>query len=125
MQRAIPALLVFVTLLTTGAFSLAATPSAAARAEIEHLLEFVANSGCQFHRNDTWYPAPEASAHLAKKERYLETRGQIASPEDFIAKAATKSSTTGKPYTVRCGAEPAIPSDGWLMAELVRFRQGR
>jgi len=125
MQRAIPTLLAFVTLLTMGEFLLAATPSAAARAEIEHLLAFIAKSGCQFNRNGTWYPAPEASAHLASKERYLEDRGQIASPEDFIAKAATKSSMTGKPYTVRCGAEPAIASDGWLMAELVRFRQGR
>ena len=125
MQRAIPTLLVFATLLTTGAFLLAATPSAEARAEIEHLLEFVAKSGCQFNRNNTWYPAPEASAHLAKKERYLEEHGQIASAEDFIAKAATKSSMTGRPYTVRCGSEPAIASDEWLMAELLRFRQGR
>lgn len=71
------------------------------------------------------YPAPEASAHLAKKERYLEEHGQIATAEDFIAKAATKSSMTGKPYTVRCGSEPAIASDEWLLAELRRSRQGR
>jgi hypothetical protein len=116
---------VFVALLTTGAFSLAATPSAAARSEIEHLLAFIAKSGFQFNRNNRWYDASEASAHLASKERYLEDRGQIASPEDFIAKAASKSSMTGKPYTVRCGSEPAIASAGWLMAELVRFRQGR
>jgi hypothetical protein len=124
-RRAIPTILLFAALLTTGAYSLAATPSPEARAEIEHLLAFVAKSGCQFNRNDTWHPAPEASAHLAKKERYLETRGQIAPPEDFIAKAAANSSTTGKPYTVRCGAEPAIASDEWLMAELRRFRLGR
>jgi hypothetical protein len=62
---------------------------------------------------------------LAKKERYLEQHGQIASAEDFIAKAATKSSTTGRPYTVRCGSEPSIASDEWLMAELQRFRHGR
>jgi hypothetical protein len=117
--------LALVTLLTMGASSLAATPSTAGRAEIEHLLAFVAKSGCQFNRNGTWHPAPEASAHLAKKERYLEDRGQIASPEDFIAQAATKSSITGKPYTVRCGSEPAIASDEWLTAELRRFRQGR
>jgi hypothetical protein len=123
--RAIHAVLLFVTLLTTGLPSLAATPSPAARAEIEHLLGFVAQSGCRFNRNDTWFPAPEASAHLAKKERYLEDRGQITTPEDFIAKAATKSGITGKPYTVRCGSEPVIASDEWLMAELVRFRQGR
>jgi hypothetical protein len=124
-RRAIPTILLCVTLLTAGASSWAAGPSTAARAEIQQLLAFVANSGCQFNRNGTWYPAPEASAHLAKKERYLEDRGQVASPEDFIAKAATKSSMTGRPYMVRCGSEPAIASEEWLMAELRRFRQGR
>ena len=123
--RVILAALLFVTLLTAGAYSWAAAPPAAARAEIERLLAFVANSGCQFNRNGTWYPAPEASAHLADKERYLAERGQITSAEDFIAKAATKSSMTGKPYTVRCGSEPVIASDEWLTAELRRFRQGR
>jgi hypothetical protein len=117
--------MLFVTLLTAGAASWPAAPSTAARAEIERLLAFVASSGCQFNRNNTWYPAPEASAHLAKKERYLEEHGQIATAEDFIAKAATKSSMTGKPYSVRCGSEPAIASDEWLMAELRRSRQGR
>jgi hypothetical protein len=122
--RAIPAILLCVTLLTAGASSWAVAPSTAARAEIEQLLAFVAKSGCQFNRNNTWYPAPEASAHLAKKERYLEERGQIATAEDFVAKAATKSSMTGKPYTVRCGSEPAIASAEWLTAELRRSRQG-
>ena len=124
-RRAIPTCLLCVTLLTAGASSWAAAPSKAARAEIQQLLAFVANSGCQFNRNGTWYPAPEASAHLADKERYLAERGQIASAEDFIAKAATKSSMTGKPYTVRCGSEPAVTSAEWLSAELRQFRQGR
>ena len=124
-KRAIPTILLFATLLTASAASWAVVPSTEARAEIEHLLEFVAKSGCQFNRNNTWYASPEASAHLAKKERYLEEHGQIASAEDFVAKAATKSSMTGRPYTVRCGSEPAIASNEWLMAELARFRQGR
>ena len=123
-RHAIPTILLFAALLTTWASSWAGAPSTAARAEIEQLLAFVAKSGCQFNRNNTWYSAPEASAHLAKKEHYLEDRGQIATAEDFIAKAATKSSMTGKPYTVRCGSEPAIASDEWLLAELRRFRQG-
>ena len=122
--RAIPAILLCAALLTAGASSWAGAPSTEARAEIEQLLAFVAKSGCKFNRNGTWYASPEASAHLAKKGRYLEDRGQIASAEDFIAKAATKSSVTGKPYTVRCGSEPAIASDEWLMAELRRFRLG-
>ena len=124
-RHAIPTFLLCVTLLTAGASSWAAGPSAAASAEIQQLLSFVAKSGCKFNRNGTWYPAPEASAHLADKERYLAERGLIASAEDFIAKAATKSSMTGKPYTVRCGSEPVIASDEWLTAELRRFRQGR
>ena len=124
-RRAIPTLLLFAALLTAGASSWAGAPSTEARAEIEHLLAFVAKSGCQFNRNNTWYSSPEASAHLAKKEHYLEEHGQIASAEDFIAKAATKSSMTGRPYTVRCGSEPAIASDEWLMAELRRSRLGR
>jgi hypothetical protein len=124
-NRVFQAVLLFMILLTAGASSCAAAPSKAARAEIQQLLAFVANSGCQFNRNGTWYPAPEASAHLAEKERYLAERGRIASAEDFIAKAATKSSMTGKPYTVRCGSEPAIASDAWLTAELARLRQGR
>ena len=124
-RRAIPTVLLFAALLTAGASSWAGAPSTEARAEIEHLLAFVANSGCQFNRNDKWYASPEASAHLAKKERYLEQHGQIASAEDFIAKAATKSSMTGSPYTVRCGSEPAIASDEWLMEELRRSRLGR
>ena len=123
-MRAIQTILVLVTFLSTGASALAVTPSPAARTEIEHLLAFVAKSGCQFNRNNTWYVSREASAHLAKKERHLEEHGQIASAEDFIVKAATKSSVTGKPYTVRCGSEPAIASDEWLMAELRRFRLG-
>ena len=125
MTRAITSALLLVMLLTAGASSWAATPSAAVRAEIDHLLAYVEKSGCKFDRNDTWHDSRDASVHLAKKERYLEERGEITSAEDFIAKAATKSSMSGKPYTVRCQSEPAVDSAEWLMAELRRFRQGR
>ena len=125
MTRAVVSALLLLVLLAAGASSWAATPSTAARAEIEHLLAYVERSGCQFDRNDTWHDSREASAHLAKKERYLEDRGQVATAEDFISKAATKSSMSGKPYSVRCGSEPAVASAEWLTAELHRFRPGR
>lgn len=115
--------LLFLTLLIAGASSWAVTLSPAVRAEIEHLLAYVENSGCQFNRNGTWHDSRDASAHLAQKERYLEKRGEIARAEDFIAKAATKSSVTGRPYTVRCGSEPAVASNEWLGAALKQFRQ--
>lgn len=125
MTRAVLSALLLVALLAPAASSWAATPSTAARAEIEHLLAYVEKSRCKFDRNDTWHDSHEARAHLAKKERYLEDRGQIATAEDFISKAATKSGMTGKPYTVRCGSEPAVGSVEWLTAELHRFRQSR
>jgi len=102
----------------------AATPPPDAVAEIAHLLAYVESSSCRFNRNGTWYDSREASAHLAQKERYLEDRGQIASAEDFIAKAATKSSLTGKPYTVRCASGPIMASAEWLLAALQRLRRG-
>ena len=98
----------------------AATPSPVALVEIAHLLAYVASSGCQFNRNGTWHDS--RSAHLAKKERYRQDRGQIASAEDFIARAATKSSMTRRPYSVRCASGPVVASSQRLEAELTRFR---
>jgi len=99
----------------------AVAPAAAARAEISRLLEFVEWSDCSFNRNGTWYDGKAARAHLEQKERYLEERGQIGSAEDFIEKAATRSSMTGKRYSVRCGAA-VTPSAVWLRSELERIR---
>jgi hypothetical protein len=99
----------------------AAAPSAVARAEISRLLEFVERADCSFNRNGTWYDGKAARAHLEQKERYLEDRGQIGSAEDFIEKAATRSSMTGQRYSVRCGSA-TIPSADWLRSELARIR---
>jgi len=99
----------------------AATPSAAARAEISRLLEFVERSDCSFNRNGTWYDGKAAREHLEQKERYLAERGRIGSAEDFIEQAATRSSMTGQPYTVRCGAATTHSAD-WLRSELARIR---
>ncbi len=91
------------------------------RAEITGLLDFVEHSGCQFVRNGTAYPAPQAREHLQKKLTYLEGKKRINSAEDFIELAATQSSMSGKPYQVRCptGSQPA---GTWLNTELHRQR---
>ena len=75
-------------------------PGADARSqqEILGLLRFVASSGCLFIRNGSEYPATEARDHLQKKLDYLEKKGLVDSSEDFIARAATESSMSGKPY---------------------------
>ncbi|AZC70170.1 DUF5329 domain-containing protein [Pseudomonas chlororaphis] len=96
------------------------TPQAAQ--EIKGLLDFVEHSQCQFVRNGTEYPAPQARQHLEKKLNYLEGKNMVSSAEDFIDLAATKSSMSGKAYEVRCpgGSQPA---SSWLKEELQRQRQ--
>ncbi len=104
--------------------SAAAPPPAAAR-EIEHLLSYVATSGCEFYRNGFWYTAKEGAAHLRTKYDYFAGNDQIRAAEDFIDFAASKSSISGLAYKVRCPDQPEVGSTMWLNAELARYRARR
>lgn len=97
-------------------------PSAAAAREITALLEHIERSGCQFERNGDWHDAPAARAHIERKYQALAERGKVPSAEAFIELAASGSSTTGKPYQVRCGQAAAVPSGPWLTQALARLR---
>lgn len=99
-----------------------AAPTAAARAEIAHLVGYLNASGCSFNRNGSWHDAGKAAQHLQRKYDYLVKRDLVTSSEDFIARAASESSMTGKPYQVRCGSAAPVDSAAWLKAELVKFR---
>lgn len=107
------------------AASFAASPSPVARAEIEGLLGRLEVSGCEFQRNGAWYSATEAKAHLLVKLSYLEDRGMVASAEQFIERAATQSSMTGRSYLVRCASAAPVPSSVWLSAQLQLMRSAR
>ncbi|MGI9343934.1 MAG: DUF5329 family protein [Gammaproteobacteria bacterium] len=87
--------------------------------EITHLLSEIADSGCVFHRNGKDHSPAEARDHLAMKLRRAGAR--IDTAEDFIKYLATKSSWTGKPYSIRC-ADESEPSAEWLNARLKAFR---
>jgi len=93
-----------------------------ARVEIDSLLTRLAASGCQFKRNGSWHAADEARAHLQRKLDYLVDKGAVASSEQFIERAATKSSMSGQAYLVKCGGSPAVPSGQWLHSELQALR---
>ena len=103
----------------------AAPLSPAARAEIDALLSRLDASSCTFNRNGTWYPATEAKSHLLRKLKYLEDRGAVRSTEQFIELAGASSSTTGKPYLVKCGSGAAVESGAWLQSQLRIIRSGR
>lgn len=99
----------------------AQTPPQATQ-EIKGLLDFVEHSECQFVRNGSEYPGSRARAHLEQKLNYLEARNLVNSAEDFIDRAATKSSMSGRAYEVRC-PEGVEPASIWLNRELQRQRQ--
>jgi hypothetical protein len=102
--------------------ALASELSAEARKEVDHLLHIVGTSRCEFYRAGTWHSAAVAQAHLEHKYQYLATRQMLSSAEDFIVKAATRSSLTGEPYAIRCPQMPAKPSAVWLESELLALR---
>lgn len=112
--------------LLPGALPLHAAPlPAAARGEIEGMLARLATSGCQFKRNGSWHSAVEAQAHLRRKLEHLLERDAVASTEQFIERAASKSSISGQAYQVKCGSRGPVPSSTWLRAELQALRAGR
>ena len=109
--------------LTLWATQALAAPDESARTEIERLLTRLETSGCQFFRNDSWYDAPRARAHLEKKYQWLLKKDLVSSAEQFIERAATRSSRSNEAYLVRCAGDEALPSAAWLKRELVRIRQ--
>lgn len=92
------------------------------RAEIDALLGRLQASGCQFNRNGSWHNAAEARTHLLRKLDYLEGKNLVSSTEQFIEQAASKSSSSGKPYLVRCGQAAAVESGPWMSSELKSIR---
>ncbi len=100
-------------------------PTPASRAEIQHLLGYLGESGCRFFRNGSWHPAADARGHVERKYAVLARRGVVKTTEDFIAHAAAESSTSGAPYLVRCGDAEPMTSARWLEAELARYRKLR
>ncbi len=72
----------------------------AEKAKIEALLAKVnALEGAKFIRNGSEYDAKTAATFLRRK--WTANEGEIKTVADFIAKAATGSGTTGKPYLIK------------------------
>lgn len=124
MPRLLPRVGAVLTSMLIAAANAAPAP-APVRAEIEALLKALQASGCQFNRNGSWYSGAEAQAHLTRKLEYLEGKGLIKSTEDFISLGAATSSSSNKPYLVRCGSAQAVESKLWLQTRLATLRQAK
>jgi hypothetical protein len=111
-------------MMVSASYAVAGHANPTTQREVGQLLDFVAQSNCQFNRNGSWYDARKARVHLQEKYDYLDQRGKVPDAEAFIDLAASKSSMSGKPYQVRCGDAPVMPSATWLSTELKRLRAG-
>jgi Family of unknown function (DUF5329) len=103
----------------------AAPLPAAARAEVDALLDRLQTSGCEFNRNGSWHAGADARGHLLKKLDYLEGKDLVKTTEQFIERGASASSLSGKPYLVRCAGQAPVESARWLTAELQQLRTAR
>ena len=89
--------------------------------EVDHLIDFVTSSTCQFKRNFSYHTAKEAAEHIQKKYDYF--KDDINTTEDFIRLSATKSLLTNKAYKVKCADNDLLESSTWLLTELAAFRK--
>jgi hypothetical protein len=93
----------------------------AQKPEVQHLLDYLKNSGCQMERNGSKHDAREAVEHIQKKYDYY--KDDIKTTEDFIERSASRSSLSGRAYQVLCPGEEARPTADWLKDELERYRK--
>ena len=90
--------------------------------EVNFLLGYVAGSGCDFYRNGSWYDSRKAHGHLRDKYKYLADRNLAGTTEQFIERAASQSSFSGKPYQIRCNGGAPVLSQVWLRDRLAELR---
>lgn len=99
-----------------------AEPPTSVQIEVNYLLGYIEGSGCEFYRNGTWHDSKAAQAHLRDKYKYLVARDLIDTTEQFIDRAASESSLSGRPYEIRCNGGAAVTSKQWLREKLAHFR---
>jgi hypothetical protein len=88
--------------------------------EIDHLLNFVRHSSCSINRNGKIHDGNAAVSHIEKKYAYF--KDQIETTEQFIELSASKSTLSGKYYTVECGDGKQVKTKDWLLNELKNYR---
>ena len=98
----------------------AQTAPPAEKEKIEALIAHLENlTGAIFIRNGTDYDARTAAKFLRGK--WKSNDKEIKTAADFIAKAATASGTTGKPYVIRLKDGTETPCATYLTARLKKL----
>jgi len=98
-----------------------ATTALTEKAKIEALIaNLESKTDATFIRNGREYNSKDAAKFLRGKWQAYEK--QIKTADDFIAKAATVSSTTGKPYLIRFKGAAEIRCGDHLTAQLKKLK---
>ncbi|MCD9086946.1 DUF5329 domain-containing protein [Stenotrophomonas sp. SY1] len=109
--------------LATAAASAVAAPSPTAQREITGLMQALETSGCRFQRNGSWHDAAQARSHLQRKYDYLLKRDLADTAEQFIDRAASRSSISGKAYRVACPGAAEQDAGPWFLRQLRSLRE--
>ncbi|MEG2806077.1 YfeK family protein [Stenotrophomonas sp.] len=118
-----PRVLPWLVLALAASHAAQAAPGDSARREIAGLIGALDGSACRFQRNGSWHDAAEARAHLQRKYDYLLRKDQVDTAEQFIERAASQSSMSGKPYRIACPGQPEQTAAVWFTARLKALRQ--
>ena len=111
------ALLLFCCASLTARATVAPVPTPTEEQKIEGLLTFIAaQKDIRFVRNGSDYDAATAVKFLRAK--WDRQKAEIKTVQDFIDKAATKSSTTGQPYLIRMKDKTEVPCADFLRKQL-------
>lgn len=98
-----------------------AAPAPEEKAKIEALIRHVENlKDAMFIRNGSEYDAKSAAKFLRGKWQAKEK--EILTASDFIAKAASVSGTTGKPYVIRFKDGRQVKCSEYLAGELKKLK---
>jgi hypothetical protein len=98
-----------------------AAPAPSEKAKIESLIAHIENlKGATFIRNGSDYDAKSAAKFLRGK--WQANDKEIKTAADFIAKAASVSSTTGKAYLIRFKDGRQVKCGEYLTAELKKLK---
>ena len=103
--------------------SVRAAPAEVEARKIESLIRYVElQPEIRFVRNGSAYTALQAGRFLRGK---LQAMGDgVSTARQFIEQIATRSSTSGKPYTVTQSDGRSVPAAQFLGDELARIERG-
>ena len=88
--------------------------------EIDYLLLSVERSDCVFIRNGKPHDSVAAVKHLQMKHE--RGRRYYDSTEEFIARIASRSSLSGKPYLIDCPDQAPVEAKSWFSQKLADYR---